>query len=81
MCGVPEAAPDHVLNAVQAAFCYVAAVKQFVEETGVNLGVKVVLHSSSSAVCGVFGVRRMAFDVWCNDLEILNQIRLYTPSR
>ncbi|ACA17235.1 adenylate/guanylate cyclase [Methylobacterium sp. 4-46] len=67
--GIPETTPDHARRIALLAFDMMADVEEVGRALGVELAVRVGIHSGE-AVAGVIGQSRFAYDVWGDSVNI-----------
>lgn len=76
VCGLPEARPDHAERIAEMALSMqreIAAIDTGAPET---LRVRIGIHSGS-AIAGVVGIKKLAYDLWGPAVNLASQIESY----
>jgi class 3 adenylate cyclase len=73
VCGLPTPVDDHAMRMANFASAALSAVEKINEETGSKLAVRVGI-SSGSAVAGVIGNTKFAYDLWGETVNIASRL-------
>jgi class 3 adenylate cyclase len=71
--GLPQYCDDHAMRAADMALEMLEAVDAFNRESGADLSIRVGLHSGS-AVAGVIGTKKFAYDIWGDTVNIASRM-------
>ena len=71
--GLPQYCDDHAMRAADMALEMLEAVEAFNRETGADLSIRIGLHSGS-AVAGVIGTKKFAYDIWGDTVNIASRM-------
>ncbi|MDX1344949.1 MAG: adenylate/guanylate cyclase domain-containing protein [Sedimenticolaceae bacterium] len=71
--GLPQYCDDHAMRAADMALEMLEAVETFNRESGTELSIRIGLHSGS-AVAGVIGTKKFAYDIWGDTVNIASRM-------
>lgn len=71
--GLPQYCDDHAMRAADMALEMLEAVESFNRTSGADLSIRVGLHSGS-AVAGVIGTKKFAYDIWGDTVNIASRM-------
>ena len=73
VCGLPQPCEDHTERMARMALRMVEATRQYSEETGRNLRMRIGLNSGP-VVAGVIGARKFIYDLWGDTVNIASRM-------
>jgi DNA-binding response OmpR family regulator len=73
VCGLPDPCENHVEQMMRMAIRMIEISREFSNEKGINLRLRVGLNSGP-VVAGIIGTRKMIYDIWGDKVKIARRI-------